>query len=68
MIEVRISASKLAKFDNEVHRGMLVLRELREAGVPVVGTLFPLGAERGRLEIEYDELVSDEWVFRWVEA
>lgn len=68
MIEVRIATSKLAKFDNEVHRGMLVLRELREAGVPVVGVLFPLGVERGKLEIEYDELVSDEWVFRWVDA
>lgn len=68
MVEVRIPAAKLAKFDSEVHRGMLVLRELREAGVPVVGSLFPLGAERGVLSVEYDELVSDEWVFRWIDA
>ena len=45
-----------------------VLRELREAGMPVVGSLFPLGVERGKLEVEYDELVSDEWVWRWVDA
>jgi len=68
MVEVRIPAAKLAKFDSEVHRGMLVLRELREAGVPVVGSLFPLGAERGVLSVEYDELVSDEWVWRWSDA
>lgn len=68
MIEVRIPAARLAKFDSEVHRGMRVLHELRDAGVPVVGTLFPMGAERGVLSVEYDELVSDEWVFRWVDA
>ncbi len=68
MIEVRIAAARLAKFDSDVHRGMFVLRELLAAGVPVVGVLFPLGVERGKLEMEYDELVSDEWVWRWVEA
>lgn len=68
MIEVRITAARLAKFDSEVHRGMLVLRELRDAGIPVVGALFPLGVKAGRLEVEYDELVSDEWVWRWIEA
>ena len=36
MVEVRIAAAGLLKFDSEVHRGMLVLRELREAGMPVV--------------------------------
>lgn len=68
MIEVRIAAARLLKFDSEVHRGMLVLRELRDFGVPVVGTLFPLGVERGVLSVEYDELVSDEWVWRWSDA
>lgn len=68
MIEVRIAAARLLKFDSEVHRGILVLRELREAGIPVVGSLFPLGVERGVLSVEYDEIVSDEWVWRWVEA
>ena len=29
MVEVRIAAARLLKFDSEVHRGMLVLRELR---------------------------------------
>ena len=46
MVEVRIAAARLLKFDSEVHRGMLVLRELREAGMPVVGSLFPLGVGR----------------------
>jgi hypothetical protein len=68
MVEVRIAAARLLKFDSEVHRGILVLRELRERGIPVVGSLFPLGVERGKLEVEYDELVSDEWVWRWVDA
>ena len=68
MIEVRIAAARLLKFDSEVHRGILVLRELRERGIPVVGSLFPLGVKSGRLECEYDELVSDEWVWRWVDA
>ena len=68
MIEVRIAAARLAKFDSEVHRGMLVLRELRDAGIPVVGALFPLGVKAGRLEVELDDLASDEWVWRWIEA
>lgn len=68
MIEVRIAAARLLKFDSEVHRGILIVRELRDAGVPIVGSLAPLGVERGVLSVEYDELVSDEWVWRWVEV
>ncbi len=68
MVEIRIAAAALMRFDSEVHKGMHILSEMRRAGIPVVGVLFPLGVERGRLEIEFDDLASDEWVFRWSEA
>ena len=69
MVEVRIAAAgACSKFDSEVHRGMLVLRELRGPACRSWAPLFPLGVERGKLEVRYDELVSDEWVWRWVDA
>lgn len=64
-IEVRISAASLARFENEVHKGMHILQKLRDAGIPVVGVLFPLSVMSGVLETEFDDLASDEWVFRW---
>lgn len=67
MIEVRIPAARLVRFGNEVHAGMHVLKTLREAGVPVVGVLYPQGVESGVLEIERDDLALDEWVYRWRE-
>ena len=65
MIEVRIPAERLVRFGNDVHAGIHVLRTLRDAGVPAVGVLYVQGVERGVLEIEFDDLAMDEWVYRW---
>ena len=65
MIEVRIPAERLVRFGNEVHAGMHVLATLRDAGIPAVGVLYVQGVKAGKLEIEFDDLAMDEWVYRW---
>lgn len=65
MIEVRIPQARLAALNNEVHVGMHILSELRAAGVPAEGTLFVRGVTAGSLQVEFDDLASDEWVWTW---
>ncbi len=68
MIEIHIPRNVVqAQFeDNDVQFGQIVLDRLRAAGVPVVGNVFLRGVVSGRLDLECDELASDDWVFRWV--
>ncbi len=67
MIEIHISKDVVpAKFeDNDVQFGQIVLNKLRAAGVPVIGTVFLRGVETGRLELECDDLASDDYIYRW---
>lgn len=65
MIEVSISRAKLIAFDNDVHAGMHILNRLREAGIPVVGTIGVRWVENGVLEVEDDELASEDIVFKY---
>lgn len=66
MIEIHIPRSTPAKLaDSHVHLGLHILNKLREKGVPVEGVLFPVGVTSGRLEIETDDLASDDWIYRW---
>lgn len=46
--------------DQDILHGQRVLNELRSAGVPVLGVLWPTGVEGGRLTIADDEYVC-EW-------
>jgi hypothetical protein len=45
MIRVEIRA----RHSHSIHQGIAVLNELREAGIPVTGTLWPTGVECGNL-------------------
>lgn len=45
-----------------VHLGMAALQQLRDAGVPVVGVLWPVRAEHGRLT-SYG--VGGDLVYEW---
>ena len=65
MIEVRIPVAALDRLDNEVHKGMHVLGKLRDAGMPVEGVLYVRGVRTGVLEVEFDDLATEEWVYRW---
>ncbi len=66
MIEVHIPRDQITKLnESHVHLGQYVLRKLREKGVPVEGVLFPTGVESGTLEIEGDDLASDDVIWRW---
>lgn len=53
------------KFENLIHQGMHVLRQLQSVGVPVTGVLFPTGVASGTLKIGAPDLVSGEVVYTW---
>lgn len=48
-VQLKVPARELAKFDNEVLKGDHVIKQLRKAGIPVIGALWPRGAQRGNL-------------------
>lgn len=65
MVEVVIPEYRLKALDNEVLKGQVLLKELREAMVPVVGVLFPYGVAWGSLTISTAE--NGDTVLRWDE-
>lgn len=65
MVEVTISGLRLRQRENEVLKGQLMLQELREALVPVVGVLFPLGVSWGTLSFTTAD--NGDMVWRWTE-
>lgn len=67
MIEIHIPKDAVpAKFeDNDIQFGQIVLDKLRAAGVPAIGQVFLRGVETGRLEMECDDLASDDYIFRY---
>lgn len=54
-----------ARFDNPIHRGMDALSKLKDAGVPVVGCLFPEGVTYGTLTVGAADLDSGEITYSW---
>lgn len=65
MVEVVIPEYRLKALDNEVLKGQVLLKELREAMVPVVGVLFPHGVAWGSLTIT--TAGNGDTVLRWDE-
>lgn len=65
MISVTIDTQR---FDNPIHLGLYVLRELRQAGVPVAGVLSPMWVEQGRLTVGEPDLCTGEVVWTWAES
>jgi hypothetical protein len=60
---VRIPTEDLDSIENSINRGMLILKALRDAGVPVVGSgIWPEGVERGTLSVKRDFF---EVVYKW---
>lgn len=55
------------KNDNPIHQGMYVLQRLRDAGVPVIGVLWPMGVESGVLSIEPPDLAEGITIYSWKE-
>lgn len=62
MTEVRIDPSHYD--DQPVLVGVRALEKLREAGVPVVGTLWPMGVTEGELVSRIDPMFG-EITFTW---
>lgn len=62
MVTVEIPARELNRFDNEVLKGDYVLKKLRRAGIPVVGSIWPRGATGGLTMICSD---AGDLTFNW---
>lgn len=67
--EVRLAAERIYEplVSNEVHRNSYVLRELRKAGVPVVGAISILSVEFGIMTLSFeDDLDAGKFIYTWV--
>lgn len=65
-IEVRMPTDMTEKLGNEVLANVRTIKRLREAGVPIVGSISILGVSQGTLQMSTDEgLDGDDYVFRW---
>lgn len=67
--EVRLAAERIYEplVSNEVHRNSYVLRELRKAGVPVVGAISILSVEFGVFTMAFeDDLDGGKYIYTWV--
>jgi hypothetical protein len=64
MITVTISKATLRDFGADIHAGIHVLEALRKAGVPVLGTLLPMGVSEGVLT-SHDDAMVDAIVWQW---
>lgn len=62
-IKVTFSEIEFAKLPNEVHAGVHMLNKLKSAGIPIKGSLFPMGVSSGVLQRE--DNASGEIVFTW---
>lgn len=56
-----------ARFDNPIHSGMHVLGKLREAGIPAIGVLYPVGVEWGALTLSAPDLADGSVTYSWAE-
>jgi hypothetical protein len=53
MVTIQITVAQMRPFSgNECLRGDFVVKQLRKAGVPVIGVLWPRGANGGKLTME----------------
>ena len=50
---------------NPVHRGLRLVKELRDAGIPAFGSISLEGVESGTLSIASPDLVTGEVVYSW---
>lgn len=66
MIEVRMNLVDLARIKHELLHSIAMIRRLKTAGVPVIGTLLMRGVSNGRLSWHTEEdLDGDISVLRW---
>ncbi len=63
MINLTLDTTRLS--DNPVHRGMNVLDQMRRAGIPATGVLYPEGVESGVLSISAPDLCTGEVLVTW---
>jgi len=67
VIEARVTQQKLNQLDHAVHIGNYIMQQLRDAGIPVIGSLFPLSVERGTLSVRTGDLATDDLIYTWVD-
>jgi hypothetical protein len=64
MITVTISRTRLADLGQDVHRGVFVLKCLRQHGIPALGSIWPTGVSEGTLNVRMGD-GPDAMVYEW---
>lgn len=64
MITVRIPKATLHGFGADIHAALHTLETLKKAGIPVLGSLLPMGVRDGRL-ITIDDNDAPDVVWTW---
>ncbi len=70
MIKVTISYAEMQRLGHpypEVLKTLHLMKQLREAGIPIVGVLSIDGVETGKLTMYRDQIFQD-WVYEWAAA
>lgn len=62
MITVRIPKATLHSFGADIHAGLHTLEVLKRAGIPVLGSLLPMGATNGELRMS-DNGIEAVWTW-----
>lgn len=64
-IEVSLDPETLKRLDHDIHAGIYLLKQLRERGVPVIGSIWPIGVEHGTLTLSVDAVFGDRtWTWK----
>lgn len=66
-IKVAIELDTLVNMPSAAAYGVHALARLREAGIPVFGTIWPAGVTYGTLSVrtEYDVFTGDQVIYEW---
>lgn len=67
MKTVAITFAELNKLDNDVHKGIFLLKRLKAAGIPIVGVLYPVTVSRGTLAVTGEPMFDEALTYRWTE-
>ena len=56
----------LSRFDSPIHRDMNLIAQLKNAGIPVIGDIWPEGVESGYLCVYPADLDTGETRYDWI--
>lgn len=64
-VTVSIDDATIARLAHDIHVGIYLLKQLREQGVPVLGSIWPVGVEHGSLTLAVDPVFGERtWTWQ----